>query len=342
MSNIDFTRIASEAIASHGRQIESRCCPDQYVGTLSQILGRQDFSERLPAVMRPNLPCIIMVLESPHIDEYIGTPGPAKGFTGEMIRLHLQKALPLDGISGYGLIVVNAIQYQCSLGVSTDLFRDRVFRAAWNFGGRESLGARVERLYRHGDILVNCCTKGKDYEVNMPLRLLVEGELRRVLPGVRSIRRLHPSSWRKPMLVSVEWSTVGLESRDEGQQAQKISTLSKAPESCVKKGLSFSRNGVDAVRDEHATNPDDHQTLQGSTLVVVQENVLVSGASCTVLVFSNGSRQHMKTATFDPQGLITAKAKCLLGMSVKTTCWNPRSAPGRWSSLGYFNDIFPV
>ena len=342
MPTIDFTRIASDAIASHGGQIESRCCPDQYVGRLSQIFGRQDFPERLPVVMRPNLPCIIMVLESPHIDEYIGTPGPAKGFTGEMIRLHLQKALPIEEIGGYGLIVMNAIQYQCSLGVSTDFFRDRVFRASWNLGGRESLGIRVERLYRHGDVLVNCCTKGKDYGVNTPLRLLVEGELRRVLPGVRSIRRLHPSSWRKPMLVSVEWSTSGLESLDEGQRAQKNSTLLRAPASSVKKSLSFSRTGVNAVRDERASDSNDRQALEERTLVEVQENVLVSGARCTVLIFSNGSRQHMKTATFDPQGLITAKAKCFLGMAVKTTCWNPRSAPGRWSTLGYFNDIFPV
>jgi hypothetical protein len=342
MSTIDFNRIASDAIASHGGQIESRCCPDQYVGRLSQIVGRQDFPERLPAVMRPNSPCIILVLESPHIDEYIGTPGPAKGFTGEMIRLHLQKALPIEEIGGYGLIVMNAIQYQCSLGVSTDFFRDRVFRASWNFGGRESLGTRVERLYRHGDILVNCCTKGKDYDVNTPLRLLVEEELRRVLPGVRSIRRLHPSSWRKPTLASVEWSIVGLESHDEEQQAQKINSQSMAPTSIAKSGLHFGKSEIDAVAVGDKSNPDAPQALEKNRLVEVQEDVLVSGASCTVLVFSNGSRQHMKTATFDPQGLITAKAKRMLGMVVKTTCWNPRSAPGRWSSLGYFNDVFPA
>ena len=342
MSNIDFVRIAREAIASRESQIESRCCPDQYMGTLSQILGRPVFPERLPAIMRPNLPCIIMVLESPHIDEFIGTPGPAKGFTGEMIRMHLHKALPLENISAYGLIVMNAIQYQCSFGVSTDLYRDRIFRAAWNHGGRKSLGARVEQLFRHGDILVNCCTKGKDYQVNVPLRLLVEGELRRVLPGTRSIRRLHPSSWRKPPLVPVEWSTVGLEIRDVLPQAELISSRPKVSPETAKSGLNLWRSGVDSVSDGHASNPNVHQAIEKNKLVDVQEGVLVSGARCTVLVFSNGSRQHMKTATFDPQGVITAKAKGLLGMAVKTTCWNPRSAPGRWSSLGYFNDIFPA
>jgi hypothetical protein len=342
MSTIDFTRIASDAIASHGGQIESRCCPDQYVGRLSQIFGRQDFPERLPVEMRPNLPCIIIVLESPHIDEYIGTPGPAKGFTGEMIRLHLQKALPIKEIGGYGLIVMNAIQYQCSLGVGTDFFRDRVFRASWNFGGRESLGIRVERLYRHRDVLVNCCTKGKDFDINTPLRLLVERELRRVLPGVRTIRRLHPSSWRKPELVSVEWSTVGLGSHDEAQQSQGFYSLSKDPTPIAKSGVHFLKSEINAEAVSATSKPDVDQSLQKNRLIEVQEDVLVGGARCTVLVFSNGSRQHMKTATFDPQGLITTKAKRMLGMAVKTTCWNPKSAPGRWSSLGYFNDIFPA
>ena len=320
MSNIDFFRIASEAIASRESQIESRCCPDQYMGTLSQILGRPVFPERLPAIMRPNLPCIIMVLESPHIDEFIGTPEPAKGFTGEMIRRHLHKALPFENISAYGLIIMNAIQYQCSLGVSTDLYRDRIFRAAWNHGGRESLGARVEQLFRHGDILVNCCTKGKDYQVETPLRMLVERELRRVLPGVRSIRRLHPSAWRKPLLIPVEWATEVSEFDDKAR---------------AKKAVTSELTG-------RASTAIESSAPRRNTLMEVREDVVISGTRCTVLVFADGSTQHMKTATFDPQGSITAKAKRMLGMEVKTTCWNPRSAPGRWSSLGYFNDVFPA
>lgn len=309
MPNVNFPRIASEVIASSSRLIESRSCPDQYMGSLSQILGRQTFSERSLATMRPNSPCIIVVLESPHVDEFIGDLGPAKGFTGEMIRMHLHKALPLGNISAYGLIVMNAIQYQCSLGVSTDLYRDRVFRAAWNHGGRESLGARVEQLFRHGDILVNCCTKGKDYQVETPLRMLVERELRRVLPGVRSIRRLHPSAWRKPTLIPVEWATEDPEFHDKAQ-AKRV---------------------VTSELTGRASTAIESSAPKRNTLMEVREDVVISGTRCTVLVFSDGSTQHMKTATFDPQGSITAKAKRMLGMAVKTTCWNPRSAPGRWS-----------
>lgn len=320
MPNVNFPRIASEVIASSSRLIEVRSCPDQYMGSLSQILGSQTFPERVLATMRPNSPCIIMVLESPHVDEFIGDLGPAKGFTGEMIRMHLRTALPIENLSAYGLIVMNAIQYQCSLGVNTDLYRDRVFRSAWETGGRESLGDRVEQLYRYGDIIMNCCTKGKDYQVETPLRMLVERELRRVLPGVRSIRRLHPSAWRKPLLIPVEWDTEVSESRGEARSKRVLTADSTGRESIANKS----------------------SAPKGNTLMEVREDVVISGTRCTVLVFSDGSTQHMKTATFDPQGLITAKAKRMLGMPVKTSCWNPKSAPGRWSSLGYFNDVFPA
>lgn len=319
MPNVNFSRIASEVIASSSRLIESRSCPDQYMGSLSQILGRQTFSERSLATMRPNSPCIIMVLESPHVDEFIGDLGPAKGFTGEMIRMHLRTALPIENLSAYGLIVMNAIQYQCSLGVNTDLYRDRVFRSAWAAGGRESLGDRVEQLYRYDDIIMNCCTKGKDYQVETPLRMLVERELRRVLPGVRSIRRLHPSAWRKPLLIPVEWATEASEIHDKARAKRVI------PSDCTAR-----------------TSTANESSALKNTLMEVREGVVISGTRCTVLVFSDGSTQHMKTATFDPQGLITAKAKRMLGMPVTTTCWNPKSAPGRWSSLGYFNDVFPA
>lgn len=336
MPSIEFHQIATEVVASSDRSIEIRSCPDQYMGPLSQILGKQSFPQRILATLRPNMPCVIMVLESPHIDEFIGNPGPAKGFTGEMIRMHLHMALPITNLHAYGLIVMNAIQYQCSLGVSTDLYRDKVFRATWNSGARESLGDRVKQLYRHGDIIMNCCTKGKDYQTETPLRLLVEKELRKILPGVRSVRRLHPSAWRKPLLIPTEWTAGALENRDTQHPQTLLSTLNSAYRkvSSDMHASSTSTRNFPVAKEELAA--------PGNNLVEVREDVVINGALCTVLVFSDGSSQHMKTETFDPQGLITAKAKRLLGMSVRTTCWNPRSAPGRWSSLGYFNDVFPA
>lgn len=78
------------------------------------------------------------------------------------------------------------------------------------------------------------------------------------------------------------------------------------------------------------------------TLVKVGENVMVSGSSCTVLTFGDGKRRSMKTATFDRDKSITAKAKALVGKRVRTTCWNPIYEPGKWSSRGYFRSIFQL
>jgi hypothetical protein len=55
--------------------------------------------------------------------------------------------------------------------------------------------ARISALYRSGDVLVNCCTKGNDFEIHMPLRGLVEQALQQALPHVQSMRRTHPASW---------------------------------------------------------------------------------------------------------------------------------------------------
>ncbi len=77
-------------------------------------------------------------------------------------------------------------------------------------------------------------------------------------------------------------------------------------------------------------------------LVEVRESVLVRGSLCTVLLMSDGRTLHMKTSTFDPDGEITKKARGLIGSRVRTTCWDPISAPGKWSSQGYFRNIYLV
>lgn len=77
-------------------------------------------------------------------------------------------------------------------------------------------------------------------------------------------------------------------------------------------------------------------------LVRVEENVLVSGSPCTVLTFGDGTKRSMKTTTFDKDKSITAKAKTLVNKRVRTTCWDPIYEPGKWSSRGYFRNIFQL
>ena len=78
------------------------------------------------------------------------------------------------------------------------------------------------------------------------------------------------------------------------------------------------------------------------TLVRVIPGVLYRRSSCTELVMGDGSRLYMKTSRFDPLCRVTAKAKSLEGQRVRTTCWDPYDAPGKWSSQGYFRNVYPV
>lgn len=200
-----FEQIVNEVVSLQGRPIESRQCPDQYLGSIGNLLNEPKFSMRVPAKNRPEEPCVLMVLESPHIDEFKDEPGPAKGLTGEMIRQHLGECINISGLEDYGLVLVNAIQHQCSLGSNTIVYRDRIFRAVWSSGGEEDFHKRIADLYLSGDVVVNCCTKGNDYEMHIPLRNLVEMALGPVIPNVARLRRMHPASWRKAEWRGVIW-----------------------------------------------------------------------------------------------------------------------------------------
>ena len=205
MEKMNFEQIVSSAVALQGRPFEMRACPDQYLGVLTEIIGNTKFPMREGVGKRPNSPCLIIVLESPHVDEFKDEPGPAKGFTGEMIRKYLPAALGRPTVEGMGLVLLNAVQYQCSLGSNTVVYRDRIFRAAWSQGGRKNFLARFQSVATHEDLVMNCCTKGNDFEIHTPLRSLVECAVRQKVPQVQTIRRMHPASWRDPAWRGKEW-----------------------------------------------------------------------------------------------------------------------------------------
>lgn len=195
MESRKFEQIVNEVVTLQGRPIESRVCPDQYLGLVSELVAMHPFAMRRSSQQRPSHACVLLVLESPHVEEFVGEPGPAKGATGEMIKQHLLTVLGLPEIQNYGLILVNAIQHQCSLGTKTIVYRDRIFRAVWANGGESEFRNRIVSLYRPGDVLVNCCTKGNDFELFGPLRNLVETALHATIPNILNLRRTHPASW---------------------------------------------------------------------------------------------------------------------------------------------------
>ncbi len=200
-----FEEIVNQAVSLQGRPVETRVCPDQFVGLVHEMVPMHPFVKRVAARQRPDQACVLMVLESPHTDEFVGEPGPAKGATGEMIRQYLLTVLGLTNIQNHGLLLVNAIQHQCSLGASTNVYRDRIFRAVWSNGGESDFRTRIVSLFRPGDVLVNCCTKGNDFEVFGPLRNLVETALQESIPNAESMRRTHPASWFDEKWRGREW-----------------------------------------------------------------------------------------------------------------------------------------
>ena len=98
------------------------------------------------------------------------------------------------------------------------------------------------------------------------------------------------------------------------------------------------------IAQENMANKEGSvQTLEGAkTLVEVNTNVMRGKSSCTELVMEDGTRLHMKTISFDKNLQVTAKAKLLIGRKVKTSCWDPIGQHGRFSSKGYFRNLYAL
>lgn len=204
---INFSEIATRHLNSNQISFEERCCPDQFVGVISDIEDKGDFTCRLTALERPtNVPCVLLVLESPHKDEFGESPGPAKGRTGKNIIRYLRQAPKFRDKDNFGLVLLNAVQFQCSLGKRTSVYRDAVFRDVWKEGGRADFESRLETLYRAGDYVANCCTLGNSKKVADHLRIIVHEALISRLPDDTTVlRRNHPSSWHFTNNRTREW-----------------------------------------------------------------------------------------------------------------------------------------
>jgi hypothetical protein len=125
---IDFAAIANRYRQSHRSALEERRCPDQFSGVISEVERSGNFACRVSASERPpNLPCVLLILESPHTSEFDACPGPAKGSTGRNIVRYLRQVPGLQDKGDFGLLLVNAVQFQCSLGRPTSEVRDAVF-----------------------------------------------------------------------------------------------------------------------------------------------------------------------------------------------------------------------
>lgn len=203
---MDFHKIVSSLDLSP--VIEKRVCPDQYVGRVLEIEAAGGIVLRSSASCRPDENALLLVLESPHIQEFKEQPAPAQGKTGISIAKFLRKVPGLDATTGYPVILINAIQYQCSLGMPTARFRDKVFVAVWKAGGEQDFVARLEALCRPGDMVVCCCTKGNSNDRTAQLRQIVYGAIHDTIPTALILRRTHPAGWNVRKNRIYEWSAV--------------------------------------------------------------------------------------------------------------------------------------
>lgn len=201
--NYNFRELIFETFA---RSFEERRCPDQQVGLIGLFSNQSEFQYSDIDESQDQVERLIMILESPHINEYDGNVKPAKGRTGRLIREHILNVVGLRRFRNRKLLLLNAIQNQCSLGFQTKKCRDKVFSIVWNNGGKELFRTRLRELVREGDVIVNCCTKGN---TRPSLRYLVQETIENVIlqsgSDIQVLKRTHPSSWHKEINRQSVW-----------------------------------------------------------------------------------------------------------------------------------------
>jgi hypothetical protein len=207
---IDFHGIVAGLRYTSVAEVEPRICPDQYIGWLSELEVNRAIQFRAAAQDRPEERALIIVLESPHTSEFVGPPAPAMGKTGQMIAAHTRQTVGIPSGEDLPVILLNAIQHQCSLGRKPREWRDRVFIAVWNEGGgRADFQQRLNQTYRRGDIIACCCTQGRRID-KLLLAERVYAAILETLPVAQTRRRFHPSSWYKPQNRNpVDWAVSG-------------------------------------------------------------------------------------------------------------------------------------
>jgi hypothetical protein len=199
-----FRAIAEVYLADQDLPLQPDACPDQDVRIVEDVVQAREFF-RQAVGPRTDRHRVILILESPHRAEFTPPIGPAKGPTGVNIRRHILHVAGLADVGQFQLVLMNAVQYQCSLGAEhIDGRRAKIFTRIWELGAEQDFQDRLSRYFREGDRIVNCCTA-----VNAPggraLRELVQNAIQDCLPGQPILRRFHPARWNIPAQLAGAW-----------------------------------------------------------------------------------------------------------------------------------------
>lgn len=163
------------------KQFSSQKCPDDSSARIKLTFDGRMFKEIDGAVDEFNVQSIYFILESPHKSEYdsFGIPkGAAKGTTGRKFKDSVIDVLNLLELkknifkkSNYEIFIINAIQYQTSLGELPKEYRSVVFQILWKIGCDKLFQEKINRINLEGEVIwINSCTNGdisrKQPEVN--------------------------------------------------------------------------------------------------------------------------------------------------------------------------------
>lgn len=155
------------------RFFNSSVCPDIQVGDIEiknkKIIDKDIFFEFERRITRDleiqndwEHKTIVVILESPHKNEFLGNEiQPAKGITGKMLQRYFVEVAEQSHLCDgkYRIVLMNSIQYQCSLGHTPDMYRDHIWLSLWfNEKMSENFTKRLKE-YRP-DVVYNFSTKG--------------------------------------------------------------------------------------------------------------------------------------------------------------------------------------
>lgn len=246
-----FIKLAKEIDESES--FDKRKCEDQFVGLLKVERRNARFCKWLKCSLEKekrqnrqklhdelfaynDIPIILIVLESPHKDEFetlkynIEKPMPAMAITGDNLFKLLPKYMNrinatsehvgvsrgmgyVDMPSGiYRVLLVNAIQYQCSLGDEPKKYRNKIFNSMWNNEiVRQDFINRIS--INNVKVIINSSTGGKNGNKLKAGEETIRKQVQNVIDlvvkeNVIIYHSLHPSCWQDCLGIEPEgWNS---------------------------------------------------------------------------------------------------------------------------------------
>ena len=202
-----FYEIAKDVNKKFIDDIETRDCPDVLAGCNGKFYFSKNEREKVESLelstdMYNDYQTVVIILESPHIEEYSKNnkfcPTPAIGRTGTNLQRHFNQDIifkhskTLNKNKNYRVILMNTIQYQCSLGVATKIYRDDIWDRLWK--ENDIVKNFVNRLKSYNPkVIFNGCTE----DSNKARRTSVSQTIRNNFDNIELFEMNHPCYWER-------------------------------------------------------------------------------------------------------------------------------------------------